>query len=155
MRIVGNPAVRRSASRVAVVLEGSGCGVELAAVEFDDEFLFSVDGVDFVAGQLGGGDEALDLGLVDGSGELLGGQDVGEVDERPGGGGDADAVVGGRLGVGGAVDVDAGMAALGRRGHLCRCVPAREDPPQRAGRAVTQRRVGTAGQHRRDRRGQR
>ena len=35
---------------VAVVFEGSGGGVELAAVEFDDEFVFSVDGVDFVAG---------------------------------------------------------------------------------------------------------
>ena len=29
-----------------------------------------------------GGDEPLDLGLVEGSGELLRGQDVGEVDER-------------------------------------------------------------------------
>jgi hypothetical protein len=49
----------------------------------------------------------LDLGLVDGSGELLGGEDVGEVDERAGGSRDADAVVGGGLGVTGAVDVDA------------------------------------------------
>ena len=42
----------------------------------------------------------MDLGLVEGSGELPGGQDVGEVDERARGGGDADAVVGGRVGAG-------------------------------------------------------
>ena len=35
---------------VAVLFEGSWGGVELAAVEFDDEPLLSVDGVDFVAG---------------------------------------------------------------------------------------------------------
>ena len=151
MRIVGNPAVRRSASRVAVVLEGSGCGVELAAVEFDDEFLFSVDGVDFVAGQLGGGDEALDLGLVDGSGELLGGQDVGEVDERARRCRDWDAVVGGGVDVGGAVDVDAGVAAVAGRGHVGCRRPARNDPPQRRRGLMTERRVGTAGQHRRHR----
>ena len=94
--------------------------MELAAVEFDDELVGSVDGVDFVAGyvlielgerevvafeeadevvfevgaggapfrreascasawvpgeeggQLGGGDEPEDLGLVEGSGELVG-----------------------------------------------------------------------------------
>ena len=34
---------------VAVLFEGSWGGVELAAVEFDDEFLLAVDGVDFVA----------------------------------------------------------------------------------------------------------
>ena len=37
---------------VAVVLERSGRGVELAAVELDDEVVVSVDGVDFVAGYL-------------------------------------------------------------------------------------------------------
>jgi hypothetical protein len=35
---------------VAVLFEGSGGGVELAAVEFDDEVVLAVDGVDFVAG---------------------------------------------------------------------------------------------------------
>jgi hypothetical protein len=35
---------------VAVLFEGSGGVVELAAVEFDDEVLVSVDGVDLVAG---------------------------------------------------------------------------------------------------------
>jgi hypothetical protein len=35
---------------VAVCLEGFGGGVELAAVEFDDEVVGSVGGVDFVAG---------------------------------------------------------------------------------------------------------
>jgi hypothetical protein len=35
---------------VSVVLEGVGGGVELAAVEFDDESVLAVDGVDFVAG---------------------------------------------------------------------------------------------------------
>jgi hypothetical protein len=35
---------------VSVVLERLRRGVELAAVEFDDEVVFSVDGVDFVAG---------------------------------------------------------------------------------------------------------
>jgi hypothetical protein len=34
----------------AVLFEGSGGVVELAAVEFDDEVLVSVDGVDLVAG---------------------------------------------------------------------------------------------------------
>jgi hypothetical protein len=51
-------------------------------------------------GELVGRDETLDLGFVEGSRELLGGQDVGEVDERAGRGGDADAVVGGCVGVG-------------------------------------------------------
>jgi hypothetical protein len=37
---------------VAVVFEGSGGGVELAAVELDDESLLAVDGVDFVAGYM-------------------------------------------------------------------------------------------------------
>ena len=32
------------------MFEGAGGGVELAAVEFDDESLLAVDGVDFVAG---------------------------------------------------------------------------------------------------------
>jgi hypothetical protein len=36
-------------------------------------------------GQLGGGDEAEDLGLVDGSGEAAVVEDVGEVEERAGG----------------------------------------------------------------------
>jgi hypothetical protein len=35
---------------VAVLFEGSGGVVELAAVEFDGEVLVSVDGVDLVAG---------------------------------------------------------------------------------------------------------
>ena len=34
------------------MFEGSGGGVELAAVEFDDEALLAVDGVDLVAGDL-------------------------------------------------------------------------------------------------------
>ena len=122
MRIVREPRVEEVGVAVAVVLEGLGRGVELAAVEFDDEVVVSVDGVDFVAGdrlvelgerevvaleeadevvfevgaggaplgrelggaaarvsgeeggQLVGGDESLDLGLVEGSGELLGGR---------------------------------------------------------------------------------
>ena len=48
----GEPCVEEVGVAVAVLFEGSGGGVELAAVEFDDEFLFSVDGVDFVAGDL-------------------------------------------------------------------------------------------------------
>ena len=120
MRSVENPALRRSASRSRSCSEGVGGGVELAAVEFDDEVLGSVDGVDFVAGNglvsLGewevvaleeagevvfevgaggalfgrearcaaawisgeevasssGGDEPLDLGLVESPGELVG-----------------------------------------------------------------------------------
>ena len=44
------PRVEEVGVAVAVLLEGSGGGVELAAVEFDDEVLFAVDGVDFVAG---------------------------------------------------------------------------------------------------------
>ena len=50
MRRVENPALRRSASRSRSCSKALGGGVELAAVEFDDEFLCSVDGVDFVAG---------------------------------------------------------------------------------------------------------
>ena len=56
------PRIEEVGVAVAVVLERSGGGVELAAVEFDDELLFSVDGVDFVAGdplvELGGSGEA-------------------------------------------------------------------------------------------------
>jgi hypothetical protein len=37
---------------VAVLLEGFRGGVELAAVELDDEAVGSVDGVDFVAGDV-------------------------------------------------------------------------------------------------------
>ena len=129
--------------------------MELAAVEFDDELVLSVDGVDFVAGdvlvelgereavaleeadeavfevgaggallgrescgaaawiageeggQIGGGDEPEDLGLVEGPGELGGVEDVGEVDEGAKGSGHGDPVVGGGVGVAGAVDVDA------------------------------------------------
>ena len=46
------PGVEEVGVAVAVLFEGSGGGVELAAVEFDDEVVFSVDGVDFVAGYL-------------------------------------------------------------------------------------------------------
>ena len=52
MRSVENPALRRSASRSRSRFEGGGGGVELAAVEFDDESLSAVDGVDFVAGDV-------------------------------------------------------------------------------------------------------
>jgi hypothetical protein len=44
------PCVEVVGVAVSVLFEGVGGGVELAAVEFDDEALFSVDGVDFVAG---------------------------------------------------------------------------------------------------------
>ena len=49
MRSVENPALRRSASRSRSCSKARGV-VWNWAVEFDDEFLFSVDGVDFVAG---------------------------------------------------------------------------------------------------------
>ena len=49
----------------------------------------------------------MDLGFVEGAGECSFGEDVGEVDEGAGRGGDGDAVVGGRVDVAGAVDVDA------------------------------------------------
>ena len=48
----GEPRIEEVGVAVAVLLEGSSGGVELAAVEFDDEVVFSVDGVDFVAGYL-------------------------------------------------------------------------------------------------------
>ena len=48
----GEPRVEEVGVAVAVLFEGSWGGVELAAVEFDDEFLCAVDGVDFVAGDL-------------------------------------------------------------------------------------------------------
>ena len=48
----GEPRIEEVGVAVAVFFEGVGGGVELAAVEFDDEFLVSVDGVDFVAGDL-------------------------------------------------------------------------------------------------------
>jgi hypothetical protein len=54
------------------------------------------------------------LGLVDGSRELLGGQDVGEVDEGAGAGGDPDPVVDGALDPAGAVDTDLLEPMLGR-----------------------------------------
>ena len=52
MRRVENPALRMSASRSRSCSKASGGGVELAAVEFDDELFSAVDGVDFVAGDL-------------------------------------------------------------------------------------------------------
>jgi hypothetical protein len=144
----GEPRIEEVGVAVAVLFEGSWRGVELAAVEFDDQVVGSVDGVDFVAGyvlvslgerevvaleeageavfevgaggaplrrelrcaaawisgeeggQLGGGDEPENLGFVEGSGEGFGIEDVGEVDERAGRGGDTDAVVGGGVGAG-------------------------------------------------------
>ena len=44
------PRIEEVGVAVAVVLERVWGGVELAAVEFDDEVVFAVDGVDFVAG---------------------------------------------------------------------------------------------------------
>ena len=44
------PRIEEVGVPVAVVFERVRGAVELAAVEFDDELLFSVDGVDFVAG---------------------------------------------------------------------------------------------------------
>ena len=46
----GEPRIEEVGIAVAVLLEGSGRAVELVAVEFDDEVLVAVDGVDFVAG---------------------------------------------------------------------------------------------------------
>ncbi len=97
----------------------------------------------------------MDLGFVEGSGELVGVQDVGEVDEGAGGGGDGDAVVGGGVDVAGAVDVDAGVSALAGRGDVGRRRPALEDPPQRPSRPVTERGVGSAGEDRCHRGGER
>ena len=50
MRSVENPRLEEVGVAVAVLLERLGGGVELAAVEFDDELVGPVDGVDFVAG---------------------------------------------------------------------------------------------------------
>jgi hypothetical protein len=44
------PRVEEVGVAVSVLFEGSWRGVELAAVEFDDEVVLAVDGVDFVAG---------------------------------------------------------------------------------------------------------
>ena len=52
MRRVENPALRRSASRSRSCSKARRRAVELAAVEFDDEVLGSVDRVDLVAGYL-------------------------------------------------------------------------------------------------------
>ena len=49
MRSVENPAFEEVGVPFAVLLEGVGGGVELAAVEFDDEALVAVDGVDLMA----------------------------------------------------------------------------------------------------------
>ena len=97
----------------------------------------------------------MDLGLVEGSGEGFVGEDVGEVDERAGRRGDADAVVRGGVGVGGAVDVDGGVATVAGCGDVRRRWPPGDDPPQRCGRSVAQGGVGTAGEHGRHRRGER
>jgi sulfur carrier protein ThiS len=48
----GEPLAEEVGVTVAVLLERFGGGVELAAVELDDEVVGSVDGVDFVAGYL-------------------------------------------------------------------------------------------------------
>ena len=71
MRRVENPALRRSASRSRSCSKASGGGVELAAVEFDDEVVCSsVDGVDFVAG---------DGWLNSGSGQVVAFEEADEV----------------------------------------------------------------------------
>jgi hypothetical protein len=44
------PRVKEVNVAVSVLFERVGRGVELAAVEFDDEVVLAVDGVDFVAG---------------------------------------------------------------------------------------------------------
>ena len=46
------PRIEEVGVAVAVVFERVWGGVELAAVEFDDEVALAVDGVDFVAGYL-------------------------------------------------------------------------------------------------------
>jgi hypothetical protein len=66
----GEPRVEEVGVAVAVLLEGSGCGVESAAVEFDDELVFAVDGVDLVAG-----DRLVALG----EGEVVALEEAGEV----------------------------------------------------------------------------
>ena len=48
----GEPRIEEVGVAVAVVFERVWRGVELAAVEFDDEVVLAVDGVDFVAGDL-------------------------------------------------------------------------------------------------------
>ena len=53
----GEPRIEEVGVAVAVVFEGGGGGVELAAVEFDDELVVAVDGVDLVAG-----DDLVELG---------------------------------------------------------------------------------------------
>ena len=98
--------------------------------------------------------EALDVGLVDGAGEGSVVEDVGEVEERSGGGGDRDALLRrGVLVVG--VDADTGVAPAARRRHLDRRVPSRNDPPERRRRPMTQSRAGTAREYGRHRRGER
>ena len=63
---------------VAVLFEGAGGVVELAAVEFDEEVVVAVDGVDFVAGD----------GLVAlGEREAVAFQEAGEVVFEGGAGG--------------------------------------------------------------------
>jgi hypothetical protein len=64
------PGVEEVCVSVSVLFEGSWRGVELAAVEFDDEVVLAVDGVDFVAGD----------GLVAlGEGELVALEEAGEI----------------------------------------------------------------------------
>ena len=135
----------KSSSRVERVAPRSGVRGECAPAWISGE----------EGGQFFGRGEPLDLGFVEGSRELLGGEDVGEVDERAGGGGDADAVVGGGVWVGRAVDVDAGAAVLGRCRHFGQRGPPGHDPPQRRGGAVAQHRVIAAREDRRHCRGER
>jgi hypothetical protein len=64
------PCVEVVGVAVSVLFEGLGGGVELAAVEFDDESVLAVDGVDFVAGD----------GLVEvGEGEFVAFEEADEV----------------------------------------------------------------------------
>jgi hypothetical protein len=50
----GEPRVEEVGVAVAILFEGSGGGVELAAVELDDEVVVSVDGVDLDFPRFGG-----------------------------------------------------------------------------------------------------
>jgi hypothetical protein len=101
-------------------------------------------------GEGGGAPEAADLRLGDRGLELLPDQDVRQVEQRAGGGGDRDARFGGQF-VGRerrAVRGDVGPAQPARDGDIG---PSRETPdgPQRAGRAMAQHCPLTAGEHRR------
>jgi hypothetical protein len=96
-------------------------------------------------------DDSLHLGLVDGAFEGAVGEDVGEVEEGSGRGGDAGAASAGHVGCGQRADaVDFQSPSLLQApayGHVDQRRPRFPQAPQRRRRGVAERRVSTDGEN--------